>query len=52
MASNNGNDIEQRLWAAANQLWAYSGLRPAEFSTPDFGLVFLSYAENQIVALG
>ena len=38
-------DIETRLWAVANQLWANSGLRPAEFSTPVLGLIFLRYAE-------
>ncbi len=33
MASN-GNDLENRLWAAADSLWANTGLRPSEFSTP------------------
>ena len=28
--------IERRLWAAADQLWANTGLKPAEFSTPVF----------------
>lgn len=27
--------IENRLWAAADQLWANTGLKPAEFSTPE-----------------
>ncbi len=43
----NGNDIEKRLWAAADQLWANSGLRPAEFSTPVLGPIFLRYAEKR-----
>ena len=47
MAANNGNDIEKRLWATANQLWANSGLRPAVFSTPVLGLIFLRYAEKR-----
>jgi len=47
VATNNGNDIEKRLWAVANQLWANSGLRPAEFSTPVLGLIFLRYAEKR-----
>ena len=47
MATNNGNDIEKRLWATADQLWANSGLRPAEFSTPVLGLIFLRYAEKR-----
>ncbi len=46
MASN-GNDIEQRLWATADQLWANTGLKPAEFSTPVLGLIFLRYAEKR-----
>jgi type I restriction enzyme M protein len=26
--------VENRLWAAADQLWANTGLKPSEFSTP------------------
>jgi len=40
VATNNGNDIEKRVWATADQLWANSGLRPAEFSTPVLGPLF------------
>jgi type I restriction enzyme M protein len=43
--------IETRLWAAADQLWANTGLKPAEFSTPVLGLIFLRYAENQFAEL-
>jgi len=39
--------IEQRLWAAADQLWANTGLRPSEFSVPVLGLIFLRYAEKR-----
>ena len=46
MPSTNG-DIESRLWAAADQLWANSSLRPAEFSTPVLGLIFLRYADHR-----
>ena len=28
------DDIEKRLWSAADQLWANTGLKPSEFSTP------------------
>ena len=45
--AGNGNDIEKRLWAVADQLWANSGLRPADFSTPVLGLIFLRYAEKR-----
>ncbi|MBI5518599.1 MAG: SAM-dependent DNA methyltransferase, partial [Desulfovibrio sp.] len=40
-------DVEKRLWAAANQLWANTGLKPAEFSGPVLGLIFLRYAESR-----
>lgn len=39
-------DVEKRLWAAADQLWANTGLKPAQFSVPVLGLVFLRYAEK------
>ena len=39
------NDIEKRLWEAADQLWANASLRPVEFSTPVLGLIFLRYAD-------
>lgn len=41
------NQIENRLWAAANQLWANTGLKPSEFSNPVLGLIFLRYAEKR-----
>jgi len=44
MATNN-NEIESRLWAAADQLWANSDLRPSEYSTPVLGLIFLRHAD-------
>jgi hypothetical protein len=31
-------ELERRLWAAADQLWANSSLRPAEYSAPVMGL--------------
>jgi type I restriction enzyme M protein len=40
-------DVEKRLWAAADQLWANTGLKPAQFSLPVLGLVFLRYAEKK-----
>jgi type I restriction enzyme M protein len=38
-------EVENRLWKAANQLWANTGLRPSQFSIPVLGLIFLRYAE-------
>lgn len=43
-------DEKNRLWAAANKLWANTGLKPAEFSAPVLGLIFLRYAEKQYAA--
>ena len=45
----NGNglaELERRLWAAADQLWANSPLRPSEYSGPVLGLIFLRFADN------
>ena len=38
---------ETRLWAAADQLWANTGPRPADFSEPVLGLIFLRYADKR-----
>ena len=43
--------IENRLWSAADQLWANTGLKPAEFSTPVLGLIFLRYADKRFTEL-
>jgi type I restriction enzyme M protein len=43
-------DIERRLWATADQLWANTGLKPAQFSAPVLGLIFLRYAEKKFAA--
>jgi type I restriction enzyme M protein len=43
----NNNEIEKRLWDAADQLWANSSLRPAEYSAPVLGLIFLRYADHR-----
>ena len=43
--------VENRLWAAADQLWANTGLKPSEFSTPVLGLIFLRYADKRFTEL-
>jgi len=48
MASNL-NEIEKRLWSAADQMWANTGLRPNEYAAPVLGLLFLRYAEKRFV---
>jgi type I restriction enzyme M protein len=37
--------LEKRLWAAADQFRANSGLKPQEYSAPVLGLIFLRFAE-------
>jgi type I restriction enzyme M protein len=44
--------VENRLWAAADQLWANTGLKPSEFSTPVLGLIFLRYADKRFGEAG
>jgi type I restriction enzyme M protein len=42
----NGSAIlEKRLWAAADQFRANSGLKAQEYSGPILGLIFLRFAE-------
>ncbi len=37
--------LEKRLWAAADQFRANSGLKAGQYSTPVLGLIFLRFAE-------
>lgn len=45
--NRNGNNIEARLWAAADELRANSKLKSSEYSVPVLGLVFLRYADHK-----
>jgi len=48
--AKNGNglaDLENRLWAAADELRANSKLRASEYSVPVLGLIFLKYADSR-----
>src|SRR3954454_4404087 len=42
--------LEDRLWAAADQLRANSGLTSAQYSQPVLGLIFLRFAEVRFTA--
>ncbi len=42
--------LEKRLWAAADQLRANSGLKAQEYSAPVLGLIFLRFAEVRFTA--
>jgi len=41
----NHNEIEKRLWEAADELRANSKLKASEYSLPVLGLIFLKYAD-------
>lgn len=42
--------LESRLWAAADQLRANSGLTSAQYSQPVLGLIFLRFVEVRVSA--
>ncbi len=46
MVANN-NEIEKKLWAAADELRANSKLKSSEYSVPVLGLIFLRYADHK-----
>jgi type I restriction enzyme M protein len=41
------NDIEKKLWAAADELRANSKLKSSEYATPVLGLIFLRFADHK-----
>ncbi|MEK7846969.1 MAG: N-6 DNA methylase, partial [Nitrospinota bacterium] len=43
----NNNEIEKRLWGAADQLRANSKLKSSEYSVPVLGLIFLRFADHK-----
>lgn len=43
----NHNEIEKRLWEAADELRANSKLKSSEYSVPVLGLIFLRYADHK-----
>ena len=45
--NGNGRSIEAKLWSAADELRANSGLRSSEYSMPVLGLIFLRYADHK-----
>jgi type I restriction enzyme M protein len=46
----NSAALEKRLWDAADQLRANSGLKAQEYSGPILGLIFLRFAEMRFAA--
>lgn len=49
--AQNGNEIEKRLWAAADELRANSKLKASEYSMPVLGLIFLRYADSKFAVV-
>ncbi len=45
--NQNGNQIESRLWDAADELRANSKLKASDYSTPVLGMIFLRYADHK-----
>ena len=45
--ANTNNEIEKRLWDAADELRANSKLKASEYSVPVLGLIFLRYADHK-----
>jgi len=45
--AGNHNEIEKRLWDAADELRANSKLKSSEYSVPVLGLIFLRYADHK-----
>ncbi len=43
----NHNEVEKRLWDAADRLRANSKLKSSEYSVPVLGLIFLRYADHK-----
>jgi type I restriction enzyme M protein len=39
--------LEDKLWASANSLRAYGGLKAADYAVPVLGLIFLRFADNK-----
>jgi len=39
--------LEKDLWASANDLRAYGGIKAADYAVPVLGLIFLRFAENK-----
>src|SRR5712664_947487 len=44
------NQIEKRLWDAADELRANSKLKSSEYSVPVLGLIFLRFADHKFTA--
>ncbi len=51
MTGTDLNEVERRLWAAADELRANSSLTAAQYRDPVLGLIFLAFAEHRFDAV-
>lgn len=47
MTNDQLKKLEDNLWASANSLRAYGGLKAADYAVPVLGLIFLRFADNK-----
>ena len=47
MTNDQLKKLENDLWASANSLRAYGGLKAADYAVPVLGLIFLRFADNK-----
>lgn len=47
MDSQELSNLENRLWSAANVLWAGADLKPSQYSPLVLGLIFLRFADHR-----
>lgn len=47
MTNKQLKDLEDKLWASANALRAYGGLKASDYAVPVLGLIFLKFIENK-----
>ena len=47
MTNDQLKKLENDLWASANSLRAYGGIKAADYAVPVLGLIFLRFADNK-----
>lgn len=47
MTNDQLKKLEDKLWASANSLRAYGGIKAADYAVPVLGLIFLRFADNK-----
>ena len=47
MTNQQLKELEEKLWASADAMRAYGGLKSSDYAMPVLGLIFLKFAENK-----